>query len=195
MSERALPTEVVDLIAQQRVHPAFFFYADFPDGERRVWTGVGDWTDEESNVWVGIGGVPTLKQIGDSMNGDTSPLQISLNGLDEDTVNAIVNQEYQNRLVYIKLGFFDPSVSPRVLYMIETPIWEGIMDQDDIEYGADSVKLTLTCDHILVDILRDRELHYNDGDQRYLYPGTVDTGFSRVEQIQGLTIPWGRKQK
>lgn len=192
MSERLLSAGIIALIQAGTVEPAAFLYADFPSGAKRVWTGIGNYTDGEANVWEGIGGVVEIRSIQETIDIAASGLSVTLDGLDDTVVQKILGDNYQGRAAEFKLGFWDRNTN-EVIFTDE-PVWKGTLDMDESEIAAKGVKLTIICEHRMADVLRKREARYTNEDQQRLHPTAGDTAFTRIEQIQDVTIPWGRTQ-
>lgn len=193
MAERLLSPEVIALISAGTVEPVLFLYADFPSGERRLWTGLGNYTDGEAAVWEGMGGFISVEGIRETIDSGAQGITVTVNGLDPTLVNSIVTEQYQGRRAEILLGFWDRNLG--TIIMTDEPLWRGFLDTDDVVATKGSRQLNIKCEHRMVDILRKREWRYTDQDQKNLYPDIVDTGLSYIEQIQDLSIPWGRSDK
>jgi hypothetical protein len=140
-----------------------------------------------------MGGVVSIGGIPETRDGSGMGISVELDGIDPDIVDEISGQNFQGRLAYINIGLMNPATG-----LPEIPVgylWEGELDSSMMQFARDSIKLSVRCEHAQVDTLRRREYHYNMADQTLLFPAVTDTGFSRVGQIQDLTVPWGRKQK
>lgn len=171
MSERELSNEVKNLIAQDEVRPVLFIQAEFPSGTRRIWTGVG--THEfRGSTYEGVGGVVAIDTLSESTDSGAQGINISLSGLDSETISDILNDDFQGRPVYIWLGFYSDDYS--TIYETDNPIWQGVMDTDEIEDDPQNPTLSISVEHRLVDILRRREVRYTRRDQEYLLRPNLD---------------------
>lgn len=193
MAERNLSPEVIALIQAGVIEPAVFFYADFPSGVRRLWTGAGNYTDDESNVWQGIGGIINIEGVDESIDTAARGIKISISGLDTALVTSVLEEAYQGRRAEMRLGFWNRALNTVVF--TDEPVWKGTLDTDESTITGKSTQLTMFCEHRMVDILRKRELRYTDRDQQFLNPGEGDTGLSHIEAIMDKTIAWGRTQQ
>ncbi len=198
MAQRALSPEFLALIAAGKMRPAVFLLADFPSGVRRLWTGQGNYVEDDSSlsesevIWEGIGGVVTIDQVQESVDVGVPGLKVTLDGLDSSIVNSLLTEDYQGRRAEMRLGFWDSSIE-RVVFADE-PVWRGTLDTDDSEIAQKGTRLTVMCEHRMADILRKREYRYTNQDQQLIYPEANDTGLAHMEEIQDLSLPWGRTQ-
>ncbi|MGA2501113.1 MAG: hypothetical protein ABSH20_25530, partial [Tepidisphaeraceae bacterium] len=69
-------------------------------------------------------------------------------------------------------------------------LWQGSMDQPTIEVSGDTATISMACENRLIDMNVAVDRRYTNEDQQLDYPG--DLGFSFVDQIQEVTIYWGR---
>lgn len=193
MSTRNLSPEVIALIIQKKIIPVVFIRAEFPSGTKRIWTGRGTYTDSEGATWVGAGSVLGIEGISESVDTGAQGLRVQLDGLDPDLIQQLTDEDYQGGEVQIDVAYVDPTTY--TIVVPPEPTWLGVLDTDEYERGSRSSSLVMMCENEIVDILRKREYRYSDRDQSLLFPNLVDTGLSRMAQIQDLKIPWGKTER
>jgi len=191
MSERTLSAELISRISANIVKPAILLSAEFPSGTKRYWSGLHDIT-YGGNTYLGVGGAIGYETFSETTDTSAKGITARVNGLDPEFVNLLLNSNYQGGTVIIYLGFWDQAESN--LEVMSDPLWRGILDSDDIEDTGETANISVKAEHRMVDILRKREFRCTDQDQQLLYPGQGDTFFNKIEQIQDVSIPWGRTQ-
>jgi len=191
MSERTLTTELINRISAGEVRPSVLLQAEFPSGIKRYWSGLHDIVWNEF-TWQGVGGAIGYETFSETTDTSAKGITARVNGLDPEFVNNLLNSDYQGGTVIVYLGFWDETETD--LEVMTDPLWKGLLDSDDIEDDGETADVAVKAEHRLMDILRKREFRCTDQDQQLLYPGEGDTFFNKIEQIQDVSIPWGRTQ-
>jgi hypothetical protein len=189
-AERTLSANMIALMNKGVLKPAIFIYADFPSNPRRIWTGRYDYTDGDGHVWKGIGAIISAQSVAESMDSGATGISVQLNGLDPTIYDQIVNDDYQDHEVDIWLALWDPATG--LIEMPSSPTWKGVLDSDSSDMSPGTIQLTVACETRMADILRKRSWKYTDADQQTLHPTAGDTGMSKITQIIGMNIPWGK---
>ena len=185
---RALHANTIAELTKANVKIALLVEFDFPAGFIRYWTGFGTlaWS---GNNYTGQGNL-----LGASFADETEEVRatgaaFTLTGLRSDNVNLTeaLTTEYQNRAAKAWLAFFNASdaiISDPVL------IFEGRMDNMEIEESGETTTITMRCENILVDLERARDRRYTPEDQKIDYP--TDKGLDFVPTIQNRELRWPR---
>lgn len=111
---------------------------------------------------------------------------ITLSGVDQSVVGALLQETYLNRKVKIRLAMLD--VNWRV---ISSPvlIFDGRLTKPSISVDPDSGTVNCFVEAVsLLDFERTRGRHTNDAEQQRLYPG--DRGFKQIVSIPDKVF-WG----
>ena len=192
---RNLSATALGRISAREVRPAVFLYAGLPSGDRRVWTGPGP-VEWGGHTWEGVGEVLALEGLGEDADTYARGITLRLAGMDPDLAAEIAGQPYSGSPCAVYIGFFDPGTGGG-LEVVEAPLFEGILDSDDMEDSGDAADLTLRAEHRLVDVLRQRSWRYTQGDQDALRQSgdPADTGLRHMPGLQDLQMPWGRADR
>ena len=191
MSVRSLSPTMVARIKAGIVKIVIFVYADFPGSPRRYWTGEGPIT-WDGHVWDGVGNVLGFDTITENTDSASKGMAVRVNGLDSDFVNDLLNTNYQGRDAIIYMGLWDHAEQD--LEMMDDPLWKGILDTDQIKDEGKKASIVVRGENKMRNQLQKKEFRYTDADQHLLYPDAGDTSMNKIEQIQDVSIPWGRTQ-
>lgn len=187
MSERALTIEFKNAINEDVVRPIILFYANFPDGALRIWTGLGDlvW---DGNTFTGAGTLIKYEPAVETIDTVAAGARVTLNGLDSSVISKALNTNYQGRDCQIWIGMFDSSKN-----IVSNPItsFRGILDSDEITDSLSSPSVTMSLENKLSDQLRSKVYRYTDQDQQTLHPNANDRGLEFVPSLQNAKIQWG----
>ncbi len=185
---RSLTAGVLAELAKGAVRLAVLTEFDFPAGVVRYWTGIGTlaWN---GNSFAGAGNLLGLSVGEETHEVRATGAVFTLNGLRADRVNLdqALTTEYQNRLAKAWLAFFD---SANVLIADPVLLFEGRMDNMEINEGAETTTIALGADNILVDLERARDRRYTPEDQKIDFPN--DKGLDFVPTIQNRELRWPR---
>lgn len=135
--------------------------------------------------WLGVGRFGSIDVVSESIEMITSPVTLTLSGVEEQYIQAAMASAYRGRDVELYLGFFDPDT----LRLIDTPeeIWSGHMDVMTIEGDHGTAVIKVTCEHRLR--LAPVTARYTDEDQRTRHP--LDVFFNKLHLISTYIGRWG----
>jgi|TARA_R110000868_G_scaffold16851_3_gene74627 hypothetical protein len=182
---RSLTTSLKTALIGQQVTPIMLFFADFPSGAVRAWTGYGDlaW---DSQIWSGVGdfgGVDRVEEVSDQ---SAKGVVFSLTGIPSSLITIALADSYQGRACSLYLGALDSSgviiADPYLLFL-------GRMDVMEIEDGGETATIRLTGESRLIDLNRARSRRYTNEDQQIDYVG--DVGLEYVSGLQDKQLYWG----
>lgn len=164
---------------------AYLFYADFPSGEIRLWSGVGE-LSAMGETWTGAGSLISVGTVTEAMDSGARGLTIDLSGLSPEVLAPVLNDDYQGRIGTMWLAMLDDSGA-----VIPDPVemFTGRLDSDDMSDDGHSATLTMNIEHRLADLLRRRERRYTLEDQQLEYPD--DMGLQFVSTLKNAEIKWG----
>lgn len=161
--------------------------AYFASGTLSLHDGIGTITDTFSSpnvTYLGVGAFGSVDgNVQDSLSVIARPIKLSLTGVDSAVISEAMTTVYQGRDIALSLGF------SRNGALIAAPqvVWEGRMDNLEVEFGLGTASVTLSCEHRLR--REPRIARYTDEDQRILYPN--DRFFRYLNYIQGFKSQWG----
>lgn len=187
-TERALDPETKIAFGQNAVHLALLVYADFPDGEVRIWTGAGTLV-AEGEQWTGVGALLSIEDVTETTDSAQNGMAVKLSGIPSPIFTSITLGNYQNRRAEVHLIVFDANMeaigSP-------VPLFRGLMDSDSVKDTGPEVSVTIYCESAMSDQLRPRIFRYTHEDQQTRYPDANDKGLEYVAALQNLQIRWGQ---
>ena len=181
---RNLTTGMLSALTSPGFSPAFFVSLTFSTGTAYLWSGVGtiSWNGQS---WLGLG---SLLSVGLSEDGSTIEargMSITLSGIDSTLLSDCLNDIQLGLPATIWLAAMSggaPVANPFIL-------WSGAMDRPTVEISADTAKITLNLENLLVSMNVPVDRRYTQVDQQELYPG--DDGLNFAQSIQECTIFWG----
>jgi len=131
--------------------------------------------------FIGFDGVEETNDL------SVSQARVSLSGVDQTEIAAILQHAYIDRRLVIRKAFFDASSG---VIVDPFPLFEGRCDAPVIVEDPDvgSVTVTITAASHWVDFERKPGRHTNDAEQQIWFPG--DKGFEFISQLN-KQIKWG----
>jgi hypothetical protein len=182
---RSLTTDFKNAIDAAKVSPIMLFYADFPSGAVRAWTGYGDliW---DSNTYAGVGTFGGVDRIDEGTDQAARGVVFTLSGIPSALIAIALADAYQGRTCSLWLGAMDANNA-----IIADPylFFSGRMDVMEIEDSGDTATIRLTGENRLIDLNRARARRYTHEDQQIDYAG--DLGLEYVTGLQDKKIYWG----
>jgi hypothetical protein len=183
---RDLTAGMSSAIVAPVVAPVFLFFADFPSGAVRAWTGFGNLT-YDGDTYIGVGDFGGVERVDESTDLRANGCRFTLSGIPSSLLSAALADEYQGRACFLLLGVLD--LSTGALIADPYQVFGGRMDVMTIEDGADTGIIGLDAENRLIDLFRSRETRYTDEEQRTLFAG--DVGLEYVAGLQEKPINWG----
>lgn len=183
---RSLTTALKNAITATQVSPVILFYANFPSGAVRAWSGYGNLVFD-GNTYTGVGDFGGVSEITEGTDQAARGVQFMLSGIPSSLVSTALSEEYRGRTCSLWLGALNSSGA-----LIADPylLFSGRMDTMSIELGGDTASITLTGENRLIDLKRVRARRYTHEDQQIDYPG--DLGLEYVAGLQDKKIFWGQ---
>lgn len=185
---RDLTAGMVTEVTGDSLSPRLLAYFDFPSGEVRVWTGLGNlsWDGE---TWSGIGTFGTFNPAQGGTDISAQGAEFGLSGIPSSLISAALGDAYQNRDCSVWLACLDSGGS-----VVSTPYqWQGRMDTMVIDEKGETSDIRLTAESRLIDLDRPRIRRYTNEDQQQEYGG--DRGLEFVAAIADIPIHWGAKNQ
>lgn len=177
----ALSLELLDAIRASEATGHVFVYFDHPEGEIRVWSGIGErtWLGE---TWSGIGGLGRVGGVEYTGELREHEVTIELSRVDM-TLLGLASTGIQGRTVTVFLRwekldgrFFDDYLT----------MWKGLADyavssEAQRSGSVQTATLQIICRSPLADWRNAAGVAYTNEEQQVLYPG--DTGFDRIPDL------------
>ena len=138
------------------------------------------------NTFLGLGNLGAIDAIEEGAAIQSYGLGFKLSGIDPAKIAIALDEDYQNKPVYVWLAVLDNSYN---IVGIPTMVFSGLMDTMPITLG-NSATITVTAESRLVDWDRPRVRYYTDADQQFYVPG--DLGFQFLNQTVDKEIRWGQ---
>ena len=183
---RSLSANNQSAVADSVVRPIFLIEMQFDSAPVYLWNGFGD-LSWDSKTWLGAGQVLNISEVQESYDLRASGFTVSLSGLQIDRLDDAINEDYQNRKVFVRQGFLDDDgnlvADPYILI-------SGRMDVMTISEEGETSVIQISVENRLIDFERSRRRTYTDQDQKLDYPN--DKGFEYVAAIQDIALDWGK---
>lgn len=183
----ALKTKLGNFSSANIVNAFLAVEAVFDSGTIRVWSGLGDLT-VDSNTYTGAGDLLSVSEITDTNEISSAGVSISLSGMNQDILDIALTENFQNRVVNIRLGFLtgkNESVGSMQVY-------SGRITNFTISDGPRNNIITIELENRLVDFERPTNLRYTKESQQNLFNG--DKGLDFVVSLQEADITWGPRK-
>ena len=188
MPRSGLTSGQLAALSSNEVRPAIFLYGEFGSGPLRVWSGQGTVT-WGGHSWLGLGGIGDITPIEEGVGVDAKGIVLTLSGFDATLLNKLLsaNEFVLGKPVIVYLGLFDTAFA-----LIDTPyqLWAGRLDKPKIHVDGITATIQIACENRLIDMNTPVDRRWTDADQQLVHPG--DRAFEFVNQIQNMTIYWGR---
>ena len=181
---RNISASFISAITATSVKVRLLAYFDFPAGELRLWSGIGNlsWNSE---TWTGAGTLLNFSPPKTGTDLSSASATFSLSGASASILSAALAADYQNRACEAYFAVLDAADA-----VIATPYkFQGRMDMMDIVDSPEQTVITLTAESRLIDFERPRIRRYSNQDQQDLYAGDVGLEFASV--MPNLKISWG----
>lgn len=188
-TERPLDPDTKAALNENAVRLALLVYADFPDGEIRMWTGIGP-LFAEGHDWQGVGDLLGVEDVTESTDTAQNGMAVRLSGIPSEIFSMLTLGNYQNRRAEVSLLVFGDDLEP-----VGAPVrlFAGMMDSDSVKDSGIEVSVTIQLESAMSDQLRPRVYRYTHEDQQTRYPEAGDKGLEFVASLQNLYIRWGQQ--
>jgi hypothetical protein len=163
---RDLTAGMTSAIVAPVVAPVFLFFADFPSGAVRAWTGFGNLTFD-GDTYIGVGDFGGVERVDESTDLRANGCRFTLSGIPSSLLSAALSDDYQGRTCSLFLGVLD--LSSGALIADPYQVFSGRMDVMTIEDGADTASIGLDAENRLIDLYRPRETRYTNEEQQTLF--------------------------
>ena len=150
----------------------------------RIWTGLGDITIG-GNTYTGAGSLLSISAIEDDTDLASKGLAMSLSGMDETVLSYALNENYQNRLVTVYMGFLSGGNESASEFVI----FKGRISNLSVADDPSGNIITLQAENRLIDLSRPSNLRYTSESQKHLFSG--DLGLDFVANLQEAEFNWG----
>lgn len=146
------------------------------------WNGVGD-LSLDGNIYTGAGELIGVSEMQESSDIAAYGAKLTLTGIPKYLVSTALSEPYQGRHAKVKFG-----INAEGVYTAVT-VFSGEMDQMGIQYGAETVTISLDVESRLIDLDRSRVRRYTHEDQKKRF--VDDRAFEFVTRLQDESLQWG----
>lgn len=186
MSFREMTPAALAALNATDLRLALFIEGVFTTGTINLWTGKGQifWGGA---TWTGAGDLLGISSITESSDVVASGIELSLSGVEDALVSAVIDEVQQGLPGKVWLGFFDANGA-----LIPEPVlaFSGRIDVPTLTDNEQTCTISITYENRLVDLKRAPGRRYTQESQRLIDPN--DRGFEYVTAIQNLQVTWGR---
>lgn len=135
-------------------------------------------------TYSGVAGLGRISAVQNTAS-EIKQIQFELSGAAVASMELLLGTPVQGTPATIKLAILDP-VTYAVTDVI--PMWAGVLDTMTLDDGASASTITVTAEHVGIDLNRPSPLYYADSDQQTLHPG--DLFFQYTSQQFDQQIIW-----
>jgi hypothetical protein len=189
---RSLTAGMITELTAAQLRPFVLVHLDFDTDPIFLWDGYGTlaWN---GNDYLGTGNLLAISPSEETAEIRAAGLQMSLSGIPSAMLSIALQEDYQGRACYVRLGALDGTgaiVADPVL------VFSGRMDVMTIDEGGESSTVTMSVENRLVDLERPRLRRYTAEDQAIDYPSDVgspterDAFFDQVPGLQNREVVW-----
>lgn len=140
----------------------------------------------DGNTYLGTHGGGAIEVISDAP-GEVKPLRFTMPGISSDDLALVLLEEVQGRAVTVYTAIFEAGSLTIADAVVE---WAGRLDTMTIDEDPASGRstVTVTAEHVGVDLLRPSNLLFSNQDQQRLFPG--DRFFEFVVDQADQPVVW-----
>lgn len=183
---RTLPEALATEFSATELKPFQAVEIHFSDGIVRFWTGYGELT-ADGETWDGAGLVLGITEATEAADLAAEGVTVTLSGLDQSVLSAILNENYKLRPLSIYVGALDGN-DEVVSDLYQT--FNGRIDTINIQEAGEAVTLSISAESRLIDLNRPRTRKLTDAEQQSRYPG--DTSLAQVALLADQRLDWGK---
>lgn len=156
-------------------------------GDTNIWNGIGDLT-YNSDTYSGVGNFGTLTDITEPGNISQPEVEAQLNGIPSEIISLALGAEYQGRLAYIYMAFFDSDHTLAGDTYVEN-VFTGTMEQlTPVTVGGETDSIVLRMRSYFAEFENTVERKYTSGDWLVHQPG--DNLCSFVARMSDRDTVW-----
>jgi len=135
-------------------------------------------------TYSGVAGLGKISAV-ETTAAEIKQLQFELSGVPTSNLALVLSGTVQGTPVTISLALLDPTT-----YAVTdvVPIWAGQLDTLTVDDTPNNSTITVTAEHVGIDLNRPAPLYYADADQQALHPG--DLFFQYTSQQFDQQIVW-----
>lgn len=137
----------------------------------------------DGHTWAGVAGVGRIQPVEDQA-AELKGLSFELSGVPSSMVSLVLSEPVQGRPVDIWTAIFDSNTT-----IVDAQLeWSGRLDTLAIAETNGSAVVTVSAEHLGIDLLRPCNARFADQDQQRAHPG--DTFFEYLIDQADQTLVW-----
>lgn len=145
------------------------------------------WTIAHAGAdWLGTGGLGSVEAI-ESDGAELKGLRFEISGTASSRVSTALSEPVQGRPVNIYTAIATSTPAGLIIHAAELE-WPGRLDTMSVAEQGDTATISVTAEHIGIDLLRPAGINFSDQDQQRLHPG--DRFFKYVINQAEADIVW-----
>ena len=177
-----IDSSIIDRLSEDHQQVFLAIKAEFDTETLRFHSGTDDIV-LNSETYSGLGNLINVSNISDSTELKSEGINVTLAGMDATVVNLALNEEYQNRLITIFMGY--ESGGTNVVQGVIV-LFKGRMQKMEIFDNPEGSTIQLTAENRLIDLQRPSNLRFTKESQTYI--DSTDT-----VSYTHLTLPTNRE--
>lgn len=135
-------------------------------------------------TWRGAAGIGTIREVSDAP-GEIKPLELELSAVASEELATALAEPLQGKAIELRTAIFHTGTHQ----VLDAPLdWAGWLDDMRIAEREGQAAITVTAEHVGIDLLRGRVLRYSNTDQQRLFPG--DRGCEYIVDQAEQAIVW-----
>jgi len=183
---RTINSSLLTALQETAIEPYFALEFMFDSGAVRLWTGLGDKSITvrgTSQTFNGTGSLLAISGLEEVNDLSARSVPATLSGIPSSIVSLALQEPYQRRRASIYFGELSQSA------VVE--VFSGKMNTMRLIDEGETSQVEVTIESKLVELSRASNYRYTDESHKARYAG--DTFFSYVQDIQDLSVTWGRR--
>ena len=156
---------------------------EFDSGDIGMWNGRGQ-INVDGVDYFGGGNLVAVSPYQETQDLQAKGMVFTLTGVPLNLVEIAENENWQGRKVILRLALMEEDGTVNSTYRL----FSGIMDEMDIQEGADTATIQVKAESVLIKLKRAKERRYTDQDQKSRYPN--DRGLENMTQLQDKELIW-----
>lgn len=136
-------------------------------------------------TYVSVAGIGKITSVQNTAS-EIKQLQFELSGVPTANIGLLLGSSIQGTPVTISLALLDPATFG-VTDVV--PLWAGALDTMTLDDGATASTISVTAEHVGIDLNRPSPLYYTDADQQALHPGDLFFQYTSTQFDQQIVWP------
>lgn len=137
-----------------------------------------------ATTYTGLGNLGKISAVQTTAS-EIKQLQFEISGVPSANLALVLGTPVQGTPVTVSLAVMGPTLA--VLDVV--PIWVGALDTLVLDDQPETATISVTAEHIGIDLNRPAPLYYADADQQTLHPGDLFFQYTSQQFDQQIVFP------